>query len=170
MHEYIEAEALLQLNDGLDLILECGVVVGVGKLALAVRRTRLADFLGLGEGTDGGSRQLRQAEFLLRLVALGKGRLALDLAGRQLLDARLHRRIVDTLRVSTGAHRAVADVVRLRRFQWALGEGYDFLDFLIGKGEPGGDVGRQLGFCLHGVRHMLQGYGGRHGEGVKASL
>ena len=49
VHEYIEAEALLQLNDGLDLILEGGVVVGVGKLALAVRRTRLADFLGLWE-------------------------------------------------------------------------------------------------------------------------
>ena len=106
----------------------------------------------------------------MRLVALGKGRLALDLTGRQLLDARLHRRIVDTLRVSTGAHCAVADVVRLRCLQRTLGEGYDFLDLLVSKGEPRSDVGRQLGFCLHGVRHMLQGYGGRHGEGVKASL
>ena len=49
VYKYIEAEALLQLDDGLDLVLEGGVVVGVGKLALAVRRTRLADFLGLWE-------------------------------------------------------------------------------------------------------------------------
>ena len=49
VYKYIEAEALLQLDDGLDLILEGGVVIGVGKLALAVRRTRLADFLGLWE-------------------------------------------------------------------------------------------------------------------------
>ena len=67
----------------------------------------------LWEGTDGGGRQLRQAELLLCFLALIEGRRALNLAFRQLRDALLHGGVVDALGLGAGANCAVADAVGL---------------------------------------------------------
>ena len=118
--QHVDAQALLQLDDRGDLVLLRLDVGGVVDDAGLVVGARLAHLVGLREGADGGGRQLRQVQRLLRLDALVKGGLALDLAVRQGGDAGLDGLVVHARRLAAGAHGAVGAGEGLARGDGAL--------------------------------------------------
>ena len=77
--EEIEADSLLEGNDGLNLLFDKLLVLFFGDLVLAQLSTSATDLLGLREGTDGGSGKLGQFQLLLLdLLTLGKGTLPIQ--------------------------------------------------------------------------------------------
>ena len=62
MHQHVEAELFLQLDDALDLVLHELLVLLVGQVALVVAGAGRADLGGLREGADGGRGQRRQVQ------------------------------------------------------------------------------------------------------------
>ena len=80
--EEIKADPLLEGNDVLDLLLDEVLVLLLGDLTLAQLGTSSTDLLGLGEGSNGGSRELGQVQFLLLdLLTNSEGTLPLQLIG-----------------------------------------------------------------------------------------
>ncbi len=82
MDEEVEADALLEADDVLNLLLNELLVLGHSDLLLVELGTSLTDLLGLGEGADGGRGELRELQLLLLdLLADSEGALALEHVG-----------------------------------------------------------------------------------------
>lgn len=78
--EEVEANLLLEADNGLNLLLDELVVLLLGELALAELGTSLTNLLGLGEGADGGGGELGEVEGLgLDLLANGEGAATVEL-------------------------------------------------------------------------------------------
>ena len=82
VHKQVEADALLEADDVLDLLLDELLVLRLGDLLLVELRTGGTNLGGLREGSDGRGRELRQSEVLvLELPTDSKGALALQHVG-----------------------------------------------------------------------------------------
>ena len=78
----IQTDPLLEGNNAFNLLFDEVLVFLLGDLTLAQFGTSGADLLGLGEGSDGGSGELGQVQFLLLdLLANSKRALPLQLIG-----------------------------------------------------------------------------------------
>lgn len=96
---YIKTKLILDLDNLLNLLLNELLVLLSSDLTLGKLVTRDTDLLGLGERSDGGGREGREAEVLLLLsVTLGEGRLALVLLGGDASLAVLDSLVVGALR------------------------------------------------------------------------
>ena len=169
VNQDVQAEAFLKGDDAGDLGAHGGVVGGVVDLALAPGGAGLTDLSGLREGADGGGGQFGQAE------ALVLGRLALTVGGAGAVGVRDGAdRGADLVAVHAGVGGALLAQVGvlgqlcgdgLTALLQALGQGDDLPDLLIGEGQPGADLRVDGGLALDVVGHVLQGGGGRHGDG-----
>src|SRR5699024_4499656 len=158
VHQHIQTEAFLQLNDAGYFLAQLLNILLIAQDTIAVIRAGLTNIRGLRERTNRRGRQDRQLQRLLRFLTLSESRLTLYLAIRQRGRAVCHLLVVGTGRFSAGTHRAVRAGIGFRSIQWALCQGNNLADLLIGKGEPRGDINWQVRLRLHGVWNMLQRY------------
>ena len=166
MHDHIEPDRLLQLDDGTDLRAHRLSVFGLGDPTGDEGRARTTDVAGLRERTDGRRRKKREVE---------RGILGGETAG--VVAA---REVDGTERRSTGADGTIPHpdgTVAFREccgrgIQFGLHDGHttgeaasedgDLFDLLVGEGEPALQLVGEQRLILDGVRHVEQGGGCRH--------
>ena len=130
MDKEVEANALLEADDVLDLLLDELLVLGHGDLLLVQLRTRLTNLLGLGEGADGRRGELGELQLLLLdVLADGEGALALEHVGGDRSDP-----------VANGCVRVALELTTLRNGHTVCLDSLGDLG-VLGARENGGDDG-----------------------------
>ena len=101
MDEEVKADALLETDNALDLLLDELLILGFGNFLLVELGAGLTDLLGLREGTDRGRGELRELKLLLlELLADGEGALALEHVGSDSSNTATNSRIRVTLKLT----------------------------------------------------------------------
>lgn len=137
----IEAKLILDLDGVVNLLADESIVLLFSDLSLGELVTLDTDLLSLGEGTDGGSREKRQAQVspLLSITGL-EARLTVVQVRGDLSKAVLDLGVVGAFRVSARLlSSSVGIELGLDRggaLSGSLGEDGNFLDLLNSKGEP----------------------------------
>ena len=171
----VKVELVLDGNDILDLLLNELLVLLRGDLALGELVTLDADVLSLGEGTDGGGRELRKLEVLLLLgVASVEDRLAVVHLGGDLFLPLLDIGVVGALGGGARLHALGVGLDLLTDGVGALSDGLgndgNLNDLLAGEGEPVPDLLVKLLLAGEGVGSVKEGAGGGDEDTLLAKL
>lgn len=171
----IEVKLLLDLNNVLDLLLNELLVLSSGDLALGELVTVNADLLGLGERTNGGGWEKREAKLLLLLGDTDRElRLAVVHGWGNLGLAVLDSGVVGALGGSTSLDRLGVGLKGLTDGVWALSDGLgndgNLSSLLDGEGEPIGDLSVELLLAGESVRGVEEGRGGGNDDALLANL
>lgn len=175
VNEDIEAKLLLDLDVVTDLLLNEGVVLLGGDLALGQLGSRQTNLLGLGERADGGGGEQGELELgllgsdtsrELRLaVVVGRDNLGLAILDLGVVGAGRGSTSLDRLGVGlellTDGSRALSD---------SLGNDGNLDGLLRGEREPVGDFSIQLLLASQGVGSVEERGGGGDNDTVLAEL
>ena len=168
VNQHVQAQLLLQLDDRGNLVTQEAVQLLGGNLARTSLRTAAANLSSLGEGTDGGGRQLRQVQVSLSRAANVNGR-TVEVLGGYSCGAGTNL-VVVLARVGGEASQRLVSSLQLRlNSSLTLGQATsqqgDLGNLLVGEcqavhGNLGGVFQSQV------VRHVLQGGRGGHRHGT----
>ncbi len=168
VHDDVEADLLLEVDDALDLRLHPVEVVGLGDDALRELRAGTPDVRGLRERSDGRRRQERQLQRLVLGGQAGRVLPAAEVRAGQGGFARTYGLHPDAGRRGTVCEsrggRAQLVLDRLVAVDDPAREDGDLADLLIGERQPALQARVQLRLVLDVVRHVQEGGGGRHGD------
>lgn len=179
--EDVEANALLEADDALDLLLDELVVLLLGDLLLAELGTSSADLLGLGERADSGGGELGELKLLLLdLLADGEGAFAVQHVGSDSGDALADSVVGGVLELAALGDRSFVGFecsgdLGVLGAREDSSDGGNLFSFLESEGEPITGLSRQLllaGECDWSVEERG---GGRDddtlsGEGINGLL
>ena len=156
VHDDVDADLLLQVDNALDLGLQIIVVLRLGDLTLGEGRALLANIAGLRKRADGRRRQKRQVErFVLRRQAL-LVRATVEVGIGEFGGASTHCAVTHARgRVSVVESSGCRIQLRLNG-RLAVGQPFrerrDLLHFLVGEREPRLETRSQRGLVFDIVR------------------